>query len=196
MAPVTDPPRESDEQLLELVAAGDTGAHRSFFERHYHAVFAFVKRRLSDPEHAEEVVADVFFEVWRSAAQFRGESRVTSWLFGIAHYKAMVARRHRSSAKRASVIPTKVETLHRVADPRRSEDALAARETLRQVRLLIEKLPANQREIVELAWLEQKDYREIAARLRIPEATVKTRIMRARARLRAGLRSPPAGAAP
>src|SRR5439155_6832825 len=80
---------ESDRAVLARVVERDQAAHREIFERYYKRVLAFVRRRLGDEGLAEEVTTDVFFEVWRNAAAYRGESPVTTWIFGIANLKAL-----------------------------------------------------------------------------------------------------------
>ncbi len=178
----------ADDELMERVRAQDSAALRTLFQRYYGRVFYFVQRRLRDPGLAEEVVADVFFEVWRSADSFAGASRVSTWIFGIAHFKCAGAHRDRSRLKRASVVPTNVESLHRVADDRDLEREIGTRRELRLVRQVIEALPEEQREVLELAIVEGLPYQEIGRRLGVPEGTVKTRVSRARARLRDTLR--------
>ena len=177
----------SDESLLDGIRARDSAALRALFQRYHRRVFHFVVRRLGDPSLAEEVVADVFFEVWRSVEHFQGASRPSTWIFGIAHFKSAGAHRDRSRFKRAAVVPTNVESLHRVADGLDADEQLAAREELRIVRRVLSSLPDEQRTVLELAVLEGLPYDEIADRLGVPEGTIKTRVSRARARLRKGL---------
>ncbi|HTY16344.1 MAG TPA: RNA polymerase sigma factor [Myxococcota bacterium] len=181
--------RLSDEDLLAGIRVRDSGALRALFQRYRARVFYFAQRRLHDEGLAEEVVADVFFEVWRSAHHYQGASRLSTWIFGIAHFKCAGAHRDRSRHKRASVVPMHAEALHRVADESDAGERLAARQELRLARQALERLPADQREAIELAVLEGLPYEEIAERLGVPEGTVKTRVARARARLRRGMRS-------
>jgi RNA polymerase sigma-70 factor (ECF subfamily) len=86
------------------------------------------------------------------------------------------------------VIPTNVETLHRVADGRDAGERIGARDELRLVQEAIAALPEEQRRVIELALIQGLPYDEIAEQLQVPEGTVKTRVARARARLRLGLR--------
>jgi len=181
--------RASDDDLLHGIRARDSAALRALFQRYHARVFYFVQRRLRDEGLAEEVVADVFFEVWRSAHHYQGSSRLSTWMFGIAHFKCAGAHRDRSRHKRASVVPMHAEALHRVADERDPAERLSAREELRLARRVLEALPIEQREAIELAVLEGLPYDEIAVRLGVPEGTVKTRVARARARLRRGMQS-------
>jgi len=175
----------SDLELIERIGTNrDVAAHRSLFDRYYRRVFAMVRRRLSDESLAEEVVADVFFEVWRGSEGFRGASQVSTWIFGIAHFKTLSAVRHRASKRIAAVIPTNVETLHQFADEGDPAQALASREALREALQAIEGLPDSQREVLKLSVLEGWSYTEIADHLGVSENTVKTRVSRARSRLK------------
>ena len=178
----------SDDELLDRIRNRDSGAMRALFQRYYSRIYWFAQRRLHDPNLTEEVVADVFFEVWRSAASFAGASRPSTWIFGIAHFKCVGAHRDRKRHKRASVIPTNVEALHRVADGRNDGDRIEARDELRLVQMAIAALPEEQRTVIALALSRGLPYDEIAEQLSVPEGTVKTRVARARARLRLGLR--------
>ena len=176
--------RPSDRDLIARVARGDTAAHRIVFDRYSARVTAFLRRRLRDDGLCEEVVSDVFFEVWRNAQTFRGESEVHSWIFGIAHFKALSARRFHGQQKRASVVPTDDDVLSRVADDADPTEKLESRQEVRRLLLAIDQLPPGQRDVLRLAFLEGCSYQEIATELGISEGNVKTRVNRARARLR------------
>jgi RNA polymerase sigma-70 factor (ECF subfamily) len=178
---------EADQQvatLLSRVAKGDRIAYETLHHRLYPRVYGFVLRRLRDPSLAEETVVDVFVELWKNAGRFRGESRVTTWIFGIAHFKCLAASRAARRSKRSAVVSTEAEILEALPDPLDAEDALAARERVSQVKAALLILPEGQRKVVELAFLEGLGYGEIAARLGVAEGTVKTRISRARSMLR------------
>ena len=178
---------EADQQvatLLSRVAKGDRIAYETLHHQLYPRVYGFVLRRLRDPSLAEETVVDVFVELWRNAGRFRGESRVTTWIFGIAHFKCLAASRAARRGKRSAVVSTETEILEAMPDPLDAEDALAARERVSQVKAALLILPEGQRKVVELAFVEGLGYGEIAARLGVAEGTVKTRISRARSMLR------------
>ena len=179
----------SDAVLLDRIRdQRDSAALRALFQRYYSRVYWFVQRRLHDACLTEEVVADVFFEVWRSAGSFAGASRPSTWIFGIAHFKCVGAHRDRRRHKRTAVVATNVETLHRVADDRDAGERIESRDRLRRVEEAIAALPEEQRRVIELALVEGLPYEQVAERLQVPEGTVKTRVARARARLRLGLR--------
>jgi RNA polymerase sigma-70 factor (ECF subfamily) len=174
----------SDREAIARVVERDQAAHRLIFERYYRRILAFVRRRLNDDGLAEEVATDVFFEVWRNAASYRGESPVSTWIFGIANLKALSARRFHAQPRRARVRVTEDEVLSRHADPIDAGQTLEARQELSRLMRAIERLPEGQRDVLRLAFLEGRSYPEIAAELDISEANVKTRVNRARSRLR------------
>lgn len=174
---------QSDRAVLARVVERDQAAHRLIFERYYKRVLAFVRRRVGDEGLAEEVATDVFFEVWRNASAYRGESPVTTWIFGIANLKALSARRYFAQPRRASVRVADDEVLARFPDPANQDASIARQELARLVRA-IERLPEGHRDVLRLAFFEGCSYPEIAEQLDISEANVKTRVNRARARLR------------
>lgn len=178
---------EADRQvatLLERVSKGDRDAYDALYRSLYSRVHAFVLRRLRDPSLAEETVVEVFFELWRNAGKFRGESRPATWIFGIAHFKCLAASRAARRSKRSAVVATDSEILEAMPDDTNAEDVLAARERVNQVKAVLGELPDGQRQVVELAFVEGLGYSEIAERLGVAEGTVKTRISRARSMLR------------
>jgi len=175
---------QSDREAIARVAQRDQAAHQLLFERYYRRILSFVRRRVNDEGLAEEVTTDVFFEIWRNADSYRGESPVSTWIFGIANLKALSARRYHAQPRRASVRVTEDETLSRFADPTDASETLEARQELARLMRAIERLPEGQRDVLRLAFLEGRTYPEIAEELDISEANVKTRVNRARSRLR------------
>ena len=182
-----------DRELIDRIARGDTSAHRQVFDRYYTRVLAFVRRRVRDDSLCEEVASDVFFEIWRNAGSFRGESEVHSWIFGIAHFKALSARRQQGQLKRATVIPTDNDVMQNFAASESLAETIESRDEMRRLVRALQALPDGQREVVRLAFVEGRSYQEIADTLGITEGNVKTRVNRARSRLRTTLRREPEG---
>jgi RNA polymerase sigma-70 factor (ECF subfamily) len=174
----------SDRVAFARMVDRDLVAHRLMFEGYDRRILSFVRRRVNDEGLAEEFATDVFFEIWRNAASYRGESPVSTWIFGIANLKTLSARRFHAQPRRASVRVTEDETLSRFADPSNALENLEARQELSRLMRAIERLPEGQRDVLRLAFLEGRTYPEIAAELDISEANVKTRVNRARSRLR------------
>jgi RNA polymerase sigma-70 factor (ECF subfamily) len=168
----------SDEELIERVAAGDRAAMRALFARHQVRVFRFVLRMVRSEAIADDLISEVFMDVWQQAGRFEGRSSVSTWLFGIARFKALSALRkpaHQSLDE---------ETAGAIADE--SDDP----ETIRQkqdksavLRRCIGKLSPEHREIIDLVYYHEMSIEEVAGVVSIPEATVKTRLFYARKRL-------------
>ncbi len=175
---------EDGELLRAVVESRDREAFRALFDRYYPRVFVFVQRRVEDREHAREITSDVFFEVWSSAGNFRGESKISSWIFGIARFKCLEAIRGRGRFKRSRVISTDDEVISQVPDAGAPETRLDARHDLRRVASSMEKIPQNQREALELTVVEGHTIDEVARMQNVSRDTVKTRVSRARRSLR------------
>ena len=97
------PPHEaasvtSDETLIERIAGGDQLAMRTLFARHRVALYRWLLRLVRDETVAEDLLSDVFLDVWRQAASFEGRASVSTWLLAIARHKALSARRRRIDA--------------------------------------------------------------------------------------------------
>ncbi len=175
----------NDVVLLRAVARErDRVAHRRLFDRYYRAVFVFVERRLRDRESAREVVSDVFLEVWCSAAQFRGDAKVSSWIFGIARFKCLEVIRRSGRLKRAQVRNDEAGIIEGVADGLDPGTRFEARDDLERLAAIMAGLPPAQREALEWTVLDGLKTAEIAARQGVSTDTVKTRISRARKTLR------------
>src|ERR1700761_7106499 len=85
----------SDEMLLEGIADGNRTAMHVLYSRHNVRVYRFILRIVRDTTMAEDLVSQVFLDVWRTARQFEGRSQVSTWLLSIARFKALTALRQR-----------------------------------------------------------------------------------------------------
>ena len=118
--------------LAEVARSRDREAFRALFDRYYPRVLVFVRRRLEDEELAREITSDVFLEVWANASAFRGESMISSWIFGIARFKCLEGIRAAGRLKRSRVVATDDEVISQVPDGHGSATRLDARESLRR----------------------------------------------------------------
>ena len=89
----------SDEVLVERIAAGDKLAMQVLFARHRTSVYRWLLRFVGNETVAEDLLSDVFFDVWQQAGRFEGRAAVTTWLLSIARFKALSARRRRIDAE-------------------------------------------------------------------------------------------------
>ena len=89
----------SDETLIRRIAAGDQSAMRALFARYRVRVYRWLLRLVDDEALAEDLLSEVFLDVWRHAASFEARSSLSTWLLAIARYKALSARRRRTDAE-------------------------------------------------------------------------------------------------
>lgn len=170
------------------MAAGSTDALSRLYDRHAGTVFGLARRILNRLEDAEEVVQDVFTQVWREAGRYEhGRASVAGWVVMLARTRAidrLRARNARPDQRPATpdVLPLGVASLDRSP-----EQVTIAAEDVRDVRAALEALPEAQRTLVELAYYEGLTHSEIATRTGVPLGTVKTRIRTAMAALRSVL---------
>jgi RNA polymerase sigma-70 factor (ECF subfamily) len=168
----------SDEILVGRIAAGDQAAVATLFRRHNTRVFRFVTRLITDVAFAEDVVSEVFTEVWRQAGEFEGRSQVSTWILSIARYKALSVRRRRQEVEldelAAGSIPDEADT---------PEEAMLRSDRGDQLRSCLKELSREHREIVDLVYYHDRTIEEVAEIVNVPKNTVKTRMFYARKRL-------------
>ena len=170
----------SDEMLVERIAAGDKLAMQVLFARHHTAVYRWLFRFVGNETVAEDLLSDVFFDVWQQAGRFEGRSAVTTWLLSIARFKALSARRRRTHAELDETIET---TVADTAD--NAEVALVKKHQGEVLRGAMTKLSREHREIIDLVYYHENSVEDCALILNIPVATVKTRMFYARKKLAA-----------
>jgi RNA polymerase sigma-70 factor (ECF subfamily) len=168
----------SDELLLKSVAAGDKAAMHIMFARHRVRVFCFIQRIVCNPTIADDLVSQVFLDVWRSAATFENRARVSTWLLAIARFKAISALRERTYEN-----IDKGEVLGVVDDADTPEMVHDRTETNAILRACIAKLSPAQREIIELVYYRETSVAEASEIVGIPYPTAKTRMFYARKQL-------------
>jgi RNA polymerase sigma-70 factor (ECF subfamily) len=168
----------SDEVLIGRIANGDRLAMQVLYARHHVRVFRFVVRLVRDEATAEDLISEVFFEVWRQAGRFEGRSAASTWMLAIARFKALSALRRRPDEeldeKRAGEIEDPSD------DP---ETALEKKGRSALIRRCLSGLSQEHREIIDLVYYHEKSVEEAARIVGIPESTVKTRMFYARRRL-------------
>jgi RNA polymerase sigma-70 factor, ECF subfamily len=168
----------SDATLVSRIAAGDKLAMQALFARHRTLVYRWLLRYVGNETNAEDLLSEVFLDVWRQADRFEGRSSVSTWLIAIARFKALSARRRRTDAE----LDEKIETT--VADTANDPEAVLQEknrgELLRQA---LTRLSLDHREIIDLVYYHEKSIEECATILGIPAATVKTRMFYARKKL-------------
>jgi RNA polymerase sigma-70 factor, ECF subfamily len=168
----------SDEVLIGRIANGDRLAMQVLYARHHVRVFRFVVRFVRDEATAEDLISEVFLDVWRQAGRFEGRSAVSTWMLAIARFKALSALRRRPDEELDEETAGAIEDLS--DDP---GTALEKKDKSAMIRKCLTGLSAEHREIIDLVYYHEKSVEEVAEIVGIPENTVKTRMFYARKRL-------------
>ena len=171
-------PESDDRDLIRRVADKDRGAFEALYQRYGPRLQRYLSKLIQRPDVAEEALDDVMLVVWQNAARFNDTSRVSTWILGIAHHKALKARARMSGRPPETAVPD-----NHAAPDEGPEDATVRGELGRLLSRGLDALPAEQRAVVELTFYEERSYQEIAEITRAPVNTVKTRMFHARKRL-------------
>lgn len=178
--------RERDLELLARIARGDGAALAELYDRLAPMLLALARRILGDPSEAEEVVQETFLQVWHQAARYEAQrSAVSTWLVLITRSRSIDRLRTRRVVGR-TLDGFQQERKGEHASP---EGAASVQDEERRLRVQreLETLPAEQREVLELAFFEGLTQSEIAERTGTPLGTVKTRTLLAMKKLRKAL---------
>jgi RNA polymerase sigma-70 factor (ECF subfamily) len=176
-----------DATLLHAVAAGDRTALGALYDRYAPLMLGLAMRVLQSRRAAEDLVQDVFVEAWKRAGDFdarRGSGR--TWLLLRLRSRAIDRKR---SARLARAVPLEEQHREESAPP----PDPAALEDRARVRRALAALPAEQQQVVDLAYFRGLSSSEIAVELEIPIGTVKSRVAAARRKLRVELQGPGKG---
>jgi RNA polymerase sigma-70 factor (ECF subfamily) len=165
----------SDQVLVGLVAQGDKDAMQVLFGRYNVRVFRFLMRFVDSEATAEDLVSEVFIEVWRNAGQFAARSQVSTWLLAIARHKALSALRRRSTDELDNDV---VEFIEDPSDD--PEVMLQKTERSKILRDCLKQLSPAHREIIDLVYYHERTIDDVAKIIGVPQNTVKTRMFYAR----------------
>jgi RNA polymerase sigma-70 factor (ECF subfamily) len=167
-----------DTQLIARIATGNRLAMRVLYARYNQRVFRFAFRLLQSETLAEDVVSEVFFDVWRKASTFEGRAQVSTWLLGITRNKALDARKLRSADGWDQ------DAAEAIEDPAANPEVEYQKKDTRAVmRKCLEQLSPTHREIIDLVYYHGKSIDEVAKMTGAGQATVKTRMFYARKHL-------------
>lgn len=180
-----------DLALLQRIVARDERAVADLYDRHSRLVFSVIRRILTNPADAEDVLQDTFVRVWSRAETYNASlGSPATWLIRIARNRAVDRLRHQRT--RADVdapapntndsgeIHTALAAVSERPDVRTEDAAIGA-----TLRAAVAGLPATQRVLIEAAYFEGYTHQELAAKLGVPLGTVKTRIRAGLTALRA-----------
>jgi len=169
---------DPDYALVRAIAHGDARAMDKLYSRHGPGVLAYLSSRLGNRQWAEEVLQEVMLAVWQGAGGFRGDSRVLTWLMTIARNR-MINALKRDKTQYDQPLNDETGSIFSQDDAE-----IEHKVHFDELRSAISKLPDKQRETLELVFIHGLSNHETAAVLGIPTGTVKSRLFRAKARLR------------
>jgi RNA polymerase sigma-70 factor (ECF subfamily) len=176
----------ADEDVMQLVRRGDARAFELIYERHSSAAFSLAYRMMGTRTGAEDVTQDAFLSLWRSGARYdRGRGSVRTWVLGIVHHRAIDALRRATVHDRRRAGDEGIE--ERFEARERTDAEAARREEAGTVRSALGSLPADQCQVIELAYFGGFTHTEIAGMLDAPVGTVKGRMRLGLKKMRAQL---------
>ncbi len=178
----------ADAALMERLIQKDAGALEALYDRHSRAVYSLVLRILQQAASAEEIVQDIFLQLWRNARQYQSaRGPLLPWLLTVARNRALDRLRLKGERQRRREDTLDLQPVAVCApnlEAQIDRDRRAAR-----VRALIRALPAQQQKAIELAFFEGLSHSEIAEKLSEPLGTVKSWIRNGLLRLKEGLQA-------
>lgn len=176
---------EAEIELLKRIGQGDRLSFEELYDRFSGPLFSAAYRVLNNQVTVEEVLQDVFLQIWEKAPLYNPAiGKPLTWAMTLTRNKAI--DRLRSMQRRIRLqenAQREAENLERF-DDRSSFDAVASTETCKLVREAMEKLSQDQRQVIELAFFSSMTHTEIAEHLSVPLGTIKTRIRRGLMKLR------------
>lgn len=172
-----NPNQSTDEHLLNLVALQDVAAYEILYDRHAATIFSLIMRIVGEPRAAEDLLQDVFWQIWRTAERFDSSVPARAWMFHVARNRSLddVRRRH---GRLPAVAAVKVDDGRSVSSEEQASAESEAEYQLnrRDVQTAIADLPPEQRICVELAYFDGFSHQEIGENLKVPIDTVKSRL--------------------
>jgi RNA polymerase sigma-70 factor (ECF subfamily) len=182
---------DEDRELLAAIAGGDEAAFQSFYRRHSPLVFALSKRIIGREHDAEDVVADVFWELWNKSARYcPSKASPSTYLVMLTRCRALDRKRGMSRRETPAILAWLEHggSLAGAVDTPPEEQSIAA-EHRQLIARAVGELDSNLREPIELAFFDGLTHKDTAESLGIPLGTAKARIRTALARLRQVLRA-------
>jgi RNA polymerase sigma-70 factor, ECF subfamily len=186
--------RFDDTALLRLMARANSEALSELYDRYARLVYGLALQSSGEAAAAEEITQDTFLRAWENAASYQPEKgKVSTWLVSIARYRAIDLLRKKQARRENKHLSLEEMPTFALPDDENVEDEVDLRSRQRLVRLALAQLPEDQREALGLAYFRGMTHAQIAAALKQPLGTVKTRIRLGMQKLRQSLEQDMAG---
>ncbi|MBQ1374967.1 MAG: RNA polymerase sigma factor [Clostridia bacterium] len=181
---------EADEiSIIKQVLGGDADAFEHIVKKYEKKVYNLALRYLKNRDDALDLSQEVFIQIYSNLAQFRGDSQFSTWIYRVTYNKCVDMLRKTQKLRRNVVMSTDDENFFETRDRRASiEEDYEGRETLVTVMKIIDTLPSEQRDVVILRYIKDLSYSQIADVLGIAEGTIKSRLNRARLKIKEQLK--------
>ncbi len=171
----------NERELVERCCRGDEGAFQELVDGYKNLVFALIARTVQDRSRAEDLAQEVFLRIHRGLPYFRGEARLSTWIYRIV---ANVCVQERTHGPAPGSFVSLDDTNTRVRTPAAADRQFSDLELRDRLEKAIARLPAQQRLLVAAHYLQGVQYEDLAEALRMPLGTVKTQLYRAKQQLR------------
>lgn len=172
----------TDEQLIKKALAGNKKAWFSLIQRYEKSVYNYGLRMTGNPADSQDLMQDIFVSVFRNLSSYQGTGAFKSWLFRIAHYRCVEFYRRRKPNVSLDETPEIEES-----EQSTPEQLLQGDQSQRELHKAMQRLPVNQRAVVELKFFGQFTFDEIAVQLGVSANTVKSRLYSALEKLKGHL---------
>jgi len=170
--------RDDEALLMERIRARDVDAFEALYRSYRERLTRFLMKRIHRPHLVEEVLNDTLMVVWDCAHAFKGDSKLSTWIFAIAYRKSMKALRNHQD-------PMEDKAADERVSPEPSPEDGFGRERVRTLLLdAMTELSPEHRSVLELTYFHELGYQEISEIMSCPVGTVKTRMFHARRQLR------------
>ncbi len=166
---------DSHNELLDSLAMGSEDAFRELYDQTHKKIYSYLYRMLKDKETAEDIMVETFTEVWGSAQNFRGKSKVLTWIMSIARNLAMNHFKNHKDLNNIDDLPNLSDNSMPDAEPLSREGLL---------KKAMSGLSPKHTEILDMVFLHEMNYQEVSELLKVPLNTVKTRVFYAKEALK------------
>lgn len=170
-----------DQEHIQKVLLGDTNAFAVLVNRYKDMVFTLCLKMVNNREEAEELAQDSFIKAYRSLNQFKGESKYSTWLYKIAYYTCL--DRLKKLKKEKQIVAINTYSNEQIASLQTDFEQLLERERRELVQECLQLLPAEERFLLTLYYLEEQSVKEIAQIIGTTEGNIKVKLFRSRNKL-------------